>query len=279
MKREELIYLMQKFEKLFSLVRLVDLPTFTEYRVTEEGELVASPHQCFISENRVRHCENCILAQAIACKGSRAKFEFADQVIYYAIARYVEVEGKTYALELVTTVNDEALVGAFAKEQFVDTITDYNKKLYLDSLTGIYNRRYYDEQLSLLAGRAGLAMMDVDDFKHVNDHYGHLFGDRALQAIAAAIQGCVRETDAVVRYGGDEFLVYLQAIPKRALSGKLAQIRRAVSAIRFEEHPELRLSISVGAVYCKEFPARQLARADQLLYQAKAQKTGMEIDR
>lgn len=100
--------------------------------------------------------------------------------------------------------------------------------LYRDSLTGAYNRRYYEEVVRKTIGPAGVALLDVDNFKICNDTYGHYAGDMALKTAANAIQSCIRESDLLIRYSGDEFLLVLPGIPGDFLQTKLEQIRAAL---------------------------------------------------
>lgn len=81
------------------------------------------------------------------------------------------------------------------------------EELYKDPLTGAYNRRYYEEVVRKSTGPAGIALIDVDDFKICNDTYGHYAGDMALKTAANAIQSCIRGSDLLIRYGGDEFAI------------------------------------------------------------------------
>lgn len=104
----------------------------------------------------------------------------------------------------------------------------YRQRLNHDALTGTYNRRYYEEVVRNNIGPAGIALMDIDDFKICNDTYGHHAGDLALETVAKAIRSCIRETDLLIRYGGDEFLLVLPGIPADYLRTKLEQIRDAV---------------------------------------------------
>ena len=79
--------------------------------------------------------------------------------------------------------------------------------LYIDSLTGTYNRRYFEEYFQGEEDSEAVVVMDVDNFKRVNDHYGHYAGDCVLQSVAKTISSSIRKTDAVIRYGGDEFVI------------------------------------------------------------------------
>ena len=104
----------------------------------------------------------------------------------------------------------------------------YRQRLNHDALTGTYNRRFYEEVVRNNLGPAGIALMDIDDFKICNDTYGHHAGDLALETVAKAIRSCIRETDLLIRYGGDEFLLVLPGIPADYFKVKLEQIRTAV---------------------------------------------------
>ncbi len=92
-------------------------------------------------------------------------------------------------------------------------------------------------------------MIDVDHFKQINDTYGHPIGDIALKKIASAILSCIRSSDVLIRYGGDEFLVIFPRIEKQALLLKLRYIQNAVSHAVVDDYPEIKLSISIGGVF------------------------------
>ena len=91
---------------------------------------------------------------------------------------------------------------AEAEEKLQETTESYRAKLYHDVLTGTYNRRYYEDIASRIVGPAGIALIDVDDFKICNDTYGHYAGDMALETAANAIRSCIRDSDLLIRYGG-----------------------------------------------------------------------------
>ena len=88
-------------------------------------------------------------------------------------------------------------------------VRGYNEELYLDALTGAYNRRYYEDRIRKVKSHAGVAMIDLDDFKLYNDTCGHNAGDMVLNTVVGIVRKCIRKTDILIRYGGDEFLLIL----------------------------------------------------------------------
>ena len=148
------------------------------------------------------------------------------------------------------------------------------KELYRDSLTGAYNRRFYEEVACKATGPAGIALMDLDDFKICNDTYGHYAGDMALKAAAAAIRSCIRDSDLLIRYGGDEFLLVLPGIPGDILQTKLEQIRAVVQKASIPGYSHFRISLSIGGtIQSISDPLEAVVRrADWLMYHAKYNK-------
>jgi diguanylate cyclase (GGDEF)-like protein len=141
-----------------------------------------------------------------------------------------------------------------------------------DSLTGALNRRAYDEGVGLdvIGARFGTAMMlDMDNLKAVNDAYGHAAGDDLLRRLVEALRGCIRPTDRVYRWGGDEFLVLFPG----ALPGDmLPRIRAALEAANAADDGAHELQVSLGAADyagAEEIPAAIL-RADRAMYEEKA---------
>jgi diguanylate cyclase (GGDEF)-like protein len=144
-----------------------------------------------------------------------------------------------------------------------------------DTLTSSYNRRYLDQRLPALPSGRGLALalIDLDRFKHVNDTYGHLLGDRVLCRVADLLQEDLPADGFCARYGGEEFVLVLPGVDA-AGAVRLADATRVRVARHpwSELQPGLRVTISVGLAYASadtEAAQRQLLRADNLLYAAK----------
>jgi diguanylate cyclase len=147
-----------------------------------------------------------------------------------------------------------------------------------DALTGLPNRRYFDEFCGLLARRRragdaiGVLMVDIDHFKALNDAHGHGVGDEVLRAVAQALARAVREEDVPARYGGEEFAVLLRS-PTPGVAVEVAErIRATVASIDLGQLGVEGVSVSVGAAVARmaDQPiAEVIAEADRALYEAK----------
>ena len=159
---------------------------------------------------------------------------------------------------------------------------DNIQQVYLDEMTGFYNRRYLTHKLepemrSAIAQQQTVCVLfiDVDKFKSINDEYGHAAGDAAIKQIAAQINKNVRLRDTVVRYGGDEFVLFLPGLKSNRL-GKVAQRFAAKPVkIKTETGKQFEVTLSVGGAYC-DFrwqdhvgPNQLIDAADQAMYQSK----------
>lgn len=157
---------------------------------------------------------------------------------------------------------------------------------YRDALTGLYNHRYFYEQLSHEIERAlrygqplSVLLMDMNDFKQINDTFGHIIGDKALAIVGQVIQRQIRGSDIGARYGGDEFVIILTntgADEARATSEKLELAVQQAAALGPHDQ-DLRLGISIGMAVCPEdsrSAGELLQIADNRLYEVKALRRG-----
>ena len=110
-------------------------------------------------------------------KAELCKLEFIGDDIYQIMAKYLEIDGNPYVMELLKKMDKSSLIDRKDHERLISSLTGYNERLYQDVLTKAYNRRYYEEELKSKMGPAGIAMIDLDDFKLYNDTYGHNAGD------------------------------------------------------------------------------------------------------
>lgn len=241
--------LLQQLHSVFDLVRLVDPERAKVLTLHPDGTLEEQPGRCHMVWNKTSRCENCISAKAYARRTTLNKLEFKEEEVYFVLSRYVELHGRGCVLEMVSKLSDGRWLDMGGRRMLLDHGNGMDRSIFLDPLTGAYSRRYFEKFLAESSAIEGVVVIDVDHFKAVNDSYGHLVGDKALQCIAGAVQACLRESDVLVRYGGDEFLLLMPKTKAEGLEGVMERIREAVRSASLQSHPEIRLSVSVGGVY------------------------------
>ena len=269
--------MMHMLKNVFDVVRLVDVGRTCVLNVDDQGKIVDEDHPCFAVWNRENRCENCVSYKAFTQKTQLAKIEFMDEDAYQVISKYVEVEGRACVLELVVKLRKDMPLSFHGREHLVRSLHQYSQELYQDALTGAFNRRYYEEQFCGKDSADGVAVLDVDNFKAINDTYGHQAGDAALRTIVQAIVGCIRNSDILIRYGGDEFLLVFPEIPEPVFNRRLQEITSAVSNVAVPDYPKMQLSVSVGGVYKMSPLSDAVYRADALMYKAKTEKRRMML--
>jgi len=203
-------------------------------------------------------------------------------VVEQKVIGAIVVEGGEPASIGVEEARNVGLLGAVARAflEKVWEIEEVSQRARTDGLTGLYNRRYFDEQLRRViaetdrfGGTSSLIMVDIDDFKNVNDTYGHEAGDAVLRQVGKILTDGVRAVDICARYGGEEMVVLLPQTPIAGATELAERLRTAVAdrAVLFEGTP-VRVTASFGIAGYPEtvphgdwlFPA-----ADRALYQAK----------
>jgi two-component system cell cycle response regulator len=151
-----------------------------------------------------------------------------------------------------------------------------------DALTGLFNQGYFKRFLILELKRSlrqnhptSLVLMDIDDFKSMNDSLGHLAGDHILGELAGRIRSCIREIDLAARYGGEEFVVVLPYTGREGAVMVAERIRAAIAAREFlqgSEFPPVQVTVSIGVAVGPENGSQLeelIGAADSLLYEAK----------
>lgn len=263
---------MELYKKVFTVVRLLDKREFRLEENDNPGGDMELCH-CYDFWKKEKPCKNCIAARAFEEKSVRTKLEYLDSDIYQVTARYVEIDGQPYVMELLRKMDEEFLVDLENRDRLMEKLSGYNEKLYQDALTGVYNRRYYEDRIKQMTASVGVAMIDMDDFKIYNDTYGHNAGDLALITTVEAIRRCIRKNDTLIRYGGDEFLLVLQGISETMFREKLKQIRTEIYNANVPTYSKLQLSASIGGVMSAGRTVEEtVMEADKFMYLAKNRK-------
>ena len=222
-----------------------------------------------LSADQIKSEPNCLLAgdrcpclrqaslEALTDSDEVSEQLLNDGVEYRARLRPLKVEGEPHVLLMVRPIDGQEA----AKEDLV----------YTDVLTSVHNRRYYEEKLRSARMNAGVAMIDLDDFRVFNDTCGRHAGDLALGAVATAMRSGIRSTDELVRYGCDKFVVVMPNIPSDDFTRRLHQVSDAVRSTIIPGHEYVSLTACVGGVRIHgETVDEGVGRAVQLLSRAKA---------
>ena len=264
---------MEVLREIFDIVRLLKGSDLQAAGM--ESKLPGKKYlcQCYAFWNKNKRCDNCISLKALDEKKQTSKIEFLDSDMYQVFAKYLEIDGEPYVMEMLKKLDENTLTDKEGYEKLAGKLTVYSEKLYKDVLTGAYNRRYFEEKVKDMSVNAGIAVIDLDDFKLCNDTYGHDGGDLVLTTVVKVIQHYIRRTDILVRYGGDEFLLILPGIEKEVFSQKLRMIQEKIHETHIPGFNRLILSVSIGgAMFTHGRMEEAITKADRLMYMAKGHK-------
>lgn len=260
-------------EKVFDVVRFLEGDFFEQMQDDPRIGVKIGMCQCYDFWKKNKPCENCTSMKAYAEKKQKTKLEFLDADVFLVISRYLEIDDEACVMELVKHLENDTLIDTDGRDKLVGKLKGYQDKLYIDPVTGVYNRRYFEDEIRNMQNSAGVAMIDLDDFKLYNDIYGHDMGDQVLCIVADVIKNCIRKTDKLIRYGGDEFLLILSDMVRGTLRGKLLQIQEAIENATIPNCSRLKLTASIGGVISEDGQIDEaIAKADQLMYKAKEHK-------
>lgn len=269
------------YKSLFTIARLIDSESICRVERERDAALPGDDPCPMKNERWKQHpCENCAVCEAYDCRGKKTKLEFADKSVYQVTAKYLEIDGKGYVLELVQKLDGEVPNEPYNNSRTRDKLSPYRDRLYIDPVAHpAYNRRYYEDMLKNSVMDAGVAVVDLDDFKLYNDVFGHHAGDLALEMFAKVAQQNIRKSDTLVRYGGDEFLIVMPNIPERVLQRKLQLICSQIHDSLIPDYPNMQVSVSIGATIAHDEPiSSALERADRLMYRAKTRKNTVVME-
>lgn len=260
-------------EKVFDVVRFLEGDFFEQMQDDPRIGVKIGMCQCYDFWKKNKPCENCTSMKAYAEKKQKTKLEFLDADVFLVISRYLEIDDEACVMELVKHLENDTLIDTDGRDKLVGKLKGYQDKLYIDPVTGVYNRRYFEDEIRNMQNSAGVTMIDLDDFKLYNDIYGHDMGDQVLCIVADVIKNCIRKTDKLIRYGGDEFLLILSDMVRGTLRGKLLQIQEAIENATIPNCSRLKLTASIGGVISEDGQIDEaIAKADQLMYKAKDHK-------
>ncbi|CAG0986287.1 Diguanylate cyclase DgcM [Burkholderiales bacterium] len=162
------------------------------------------------------------------------------------------------------------------RHQLAEQLARLERSAAMDPLTGLWNRKHFDQVLETEIDRSlrhrqpvSLILFDLDAFKLINDRFGHPAGDAVLREMAQLASGLIRSSDALFRWGGEEFVVLASATGHRSASRQAENLRTAIAAHGFPAVGQLTVSLGVAEHLGEESAAEWFQRADAMLYAAK----------
>lgn len=267
----------KQYEKIFDIVRVLHKKQVAG--ICKNAAEFVDGCPCYSFWKKDKACENCTSAAAIETKSDKFKLEVSDKGIYQVISRYIVVDGEECVMELLRQFDFENIVDFLGEKELLSHLNDYHEKTYTDVLTGVYNRRFYEEKIKDSVLSAGVAMIDIDDFKVYNDVYGHMAGDSVLSLFASELSHSIRNSDKLIRYGGDEFLLIMPGVQADTFEGVLKHVLKNIDNVVLPGFSEINLTSSIGAtISSKERIEVAVNRADRLLYRAKTKKNAVITD-
>lgn len=257
-------------QSMFGVARLVKPDTCEILEPGIDGTVVCNGKKCYELWGRSSSCKNCSSARAMNTHSWTTKLEIKDGKIYSVVSRHAICDGQECVLEIALCMEASVERAKADIGYLPDSLTLQN--YYKDTLTKAYSRAYLDIFSKNLEHAKGVAVVDIDRFKQINDTYGHMAGDAALSHISSVIRSCIREEDILIRYGGDEFLLVFKEIAENDFSVKLKDIKQHVFDAVMGEYADLHLSISIGGAYCVTPIEKAIDMADKAMYRDKYMK-------
>lgn len=282
---QEISKKLEIINKMYQIIRFVD-PVEKKIYKTISKELSDYKTRCYEFWENGTICQNCISIRAFNENKTFIKIEFNMDKIYTVMAIPIDISGKRIVAEIINDHTDSFILDNYGDNDNTEVhlmIKNLNKLTLIDPLTNVYNKRYINERLpidiikaSLFKQNITLILTDIDFFKLVNDHYGHLLGDEVLKTFGSTINQCLtRSTDWISRFGGDEFLICLPDVEKDEAIEIAERMRKAIESLEIK-HEEVTIKITASFGVYTIIPEQDcktetiLKCADKKLYIAKS---------
>lgn len=272
---EMLLLRIEEYKKLFDIVQVID-PRRQKKIIFNSKGMPEDIGNCWAAMGGTSRCLNCTAIQCLRTHKNTIKLDIFSGSFFVVRSFYVEVNGFPCVIECAQHLNKGLFTSSNGKDLVSNRIVELNYEVYTDRLTNVRNRRFYDEQLAENTAEA-VAFIDIDNFKHCNDTYGHHAGDIILHEFAQTVLSVLKAGEHLVRYGGDEFIiVYEEMKSSDELLRNLEQIQEDIVNIRIKKDGlrDVRCSASIGAVFGKGIVKDMVLKADHQLYRAKALHKG-----
>lgn len=235
--------LLQYLQISYDLVRYVDPITNKVIHIEKDGKMWESETACSDIWNCLEKCSNCISRLSMQTRKRMTKLEVAGDDPYQVVSMYVEIDGKPCCLEMASRLDGDFMPDGYSRDEILSSVRIHKEKVYIDPVTGVYNKRYYVEKLSKMNNAAALMFADIKNFKRINENFGHQAGDDVLRQVAGVLRDVAAGKGDVLRYSGDDFVTVFFKATEEELSEIQKEMCRRVEALRFPELPGVQLKL------------------------------------
>ena len=235
--------LLQYLQIPYDLVRYVDPITNKVIHIEKDGKMWESETACSDIWNCLEKCSNCISRLSMQTKKRMTKLEVAGDDPYQVVSMYVEIDGKPCCLEMASRIDGDFMPDGYSRDEILSSVRIHKEKVYIDPVTGVYNKRYYVEKLSKMDNAAALMFADIKNFKRINENFGHQAGDDVLRQVAGVLRDAAAGKGDVLRYSGDDFVTVFFKATEEELSEIQKEMCGRVEALRFPELPGVQLKL------------------------------------
>lgn len=235
--------LLQYLQISYDLVRYVDPTTNKVIHIEKDGKMWESETTCSDIWNCLEKCSNCISRLSMQTRKRMTKLEVTGDDPYQVVSMYVEIDGKPCCLEMASRIDGDFMPDGYSREEILSSVRIHKEKIYIDPVTGVYNKRYYVEKLSKMDNVAALMFADIKNFKKINENFGHQAGDDVLRQVAGVLRDAAAGKGDVLRYSGDDFVTVFFKVTEEELSEIQKEMCRRVEALRFPELPGVQLKL------------------------------------
>ena len=235
--------LLQYLQISYDLVRYVDPITNKVIHIEKDGKMWESETACSDIWNCLEKCSNCISRLSMQTRKRMTKLEVAGEDPYQVVSMYVEIDRKPCCLEMASRIDGDFMPDGYSRDEILSSVRIHKEKVYIDPVTGVYNKRYYVEKLSKMDNAAALMFADIKNFKRINENFGHQAGDDVLRQVAGVLRDVAAGKGDVLRYSGDDFVTVFFKATEEELSEIQKEMCRRVEALRFPELPGVQLKL------------------------------------
>ena len=235
--------LLQYLQISYDLVRYVDPITNKVIHIEKDGKMWESETACSDIWNCLEKCSNCISRLSMQTGKRMTKLEVAGEDPYQVVSMYVEIDRKPCCLEMASRIDGDFMPDGYSRDEILSSVRIHKEKVYIDPVTGVYNKRYYVEKLSKMDNAAALMFADIKNFKRINENFGHQAGDDVLRQVAGVLRDAAAGKGDVLRYSGDDFVTVFFKATEEELSEIQKEMCRRVEALRFPELPGVQLKL------------------------------------